>query len=89
MGGFSGEFPWPLCCLSKTTIRSVCWPNGIWKEVLSAGTAPGALALLAKSSQLELLFTNVDLKGEIAAGIELAREAVNRSPNLKVLYTTE
>jgi DNA-binding response OmpR family regulator len=48
-----------------------------------------ASALLAKSSQLELLFTNVDLKGELAAGIELAREAVNRSPNLKVLYTTE
>ena len=58
-------------------------------EVLSAGTAPGALALLAKSSQLELLFTNVDLKGEIAAGIGLAHEAVNRRPNLKVLYTTE
>src|SRR5262249_22435685 len=58
-------------------------------EVLSAGTAPGALALLAKTSQLELLFTNVDLKGEIAAGIALARDAVNRSPNLKVLYTTK
>src|SRR6516165_6696848 len=58
-------------------------------EVLSAGTAPGALALLAKSSQLELLFTNVDLKGEIAAGIGLAHEAVNRRPNRKVLYTTE
>ena len=55
-------------------------------EVLSAGTAPGALALLAKSSQLELLFTNVDLKGEIAAGIGLAHEAVNRRPNLKVLH---
>ena len=58
-------------------------------EVLSAGTAPGALALVAKTSQLDLLFTNIDLKGEIAAGIELAQEAVNRSPNLKVLYTTE
>jgi DNA-binding response OmpR family regulator len=31
----------------------------------------------------------VDLKGEIAAGIELAQEAVKRSPNPKVLYTTE
>jgi CheY-like chemotaxis protein len=57
--------------------------------VLSAGTAPGALALLAKASELDLLFTNVDLKGEIAAGIELAQEAVKRSPNPKVLYTTE
>ena len=58
-------------------------------EVLSAGTAPGALALLAKSSQLELLFTNVDLKGEIAAGIGLAHEAVNRRPNLKERNLTD
>jgi CheY-like chemotaxis protein len=58
-------------------------------EVLSAGTAPGVVALLDKSSQVDLLFTNVDLKGEIAAGIELAHEAVNRIPDLKVLYTTK
>jgi len=58
-------------------------------EVLSAGTAPGALALLAKSPQLELLFTNVDLKGEIAAGIGLAHEAVNRRPNLKERNLTD
>jgi CheY-like chemotaxis protein len=58
-------------------------------EVLSAGTAPGALALLDKTSQLDVLFTDVDLKGEIAAGIELAQEAVKRKPNLKVLYTTD
>jgi DNA-binding NtrC family response regulator len=58
-------------------------------EVLSAGTADGALALLDKASKLDLLFTDVDLKDEIAAGIELAREAAARRPNLKVLYTTE
>ena len=89
MGGFFGDLPWPLCCLLKTTIRSACWPNRIWKNRDTRSCAPGALALLAKSSQLELLFTNVDLKGEITAGIGLAHEAVNRRPNLKVLYTTE
>jgi hypothetical protein len=47
---------------------------------LSAGTAPGALALVAKTSQLDLLFTNVDLKGKIAAGIELAQEAGQSQP---------
>lgn len=52
-------------------------------EVLSAGTAPGAIALLDKSSRVDLLFTNVDLKGEIAAGIELAHEAVNRIPEFE------
>jgi CheY-like chemotaxis protein len=58
-------------------------------EVLSAGSAPGALALLDKTSQLDLLFTDVDLKDEIAAGIELAQQAVKRKANLKVLYTTD
>ena len=58
-------------------------------EVFSAGTAAGALALLDKSLEIDLLFTNVDLKGKVAAGIELAREAVERQPGLKVLYTTE
>jgi two-component system cell cycle sensor histidine kinase/response regulator CckA len=58
-------------------------------EVLSAGTAPGALALLDKTSGVDLLFTDVDLKEEIAAGIELAQQAVKASPNLKVLYTTD
>ena len=58
-------------------------------EVLSAGTAPGALALLDKTSRVDLLFTDVDLKEEIAAGIELAQQAVKTSPNLKVLYTTD
>src|SRR5262249_21252700 len=58
-------------------------------EVLSAGTAPGALALLDKTSRVDLLITDVDLKEEIAAGIELAQQAVKTSPNLKVLYTTD
>jgi CheY-like chemotaxis protein len=53
-------------------------------DVLSAGTAAGALALLDKTAQVDVLFTNVDLKGEIAAGIELAHEAARRKPNLKV-----
>jgi len=58
-------------------------------EVLSAGTAAGALALLDKTSQVDLLFTDVDLKDEVAAGIERAQQAAKRSPNLKVLYTTD
>src|SRR5215469_3754536 len=58
-------------------------------EVLSAGTPDGALALLEKSPHVDILFTDVDLKGEIAAGIDLAQEAFKRKSNLKVLYTTE
>ena len=45
--------------------------------------------MLEKSLHVDILFTNVDLKGEIAAGIDLAQEAFKRKSNLKVLYTTE
>ena len=44
-------------------------------EVLSAGTAPGALALLDKTSRVDLLITDVDLKEEIAAGIEPSKRS--------------
>ena len=57
-------------------------------QVLSAGTLQGAMALLEKTSHVDLVFTDLELKGDIAAGIELAREAVGRLPHLKVLYTT-
>ncbi len=56
--------------------------------MLSAGTAGGAIAILKKADHVDLLFTDVDLKGEIAAGIDLAVDAKQVHPNLKVLYTT-
>jgi len=57
-------------------------------EVLSAGTPQGAIALLEKAPQVDVVFTDLDLKGDIHAGIELARAAIARWPHLKVLYTT-
>jgi CheY-like chemotaxis protein len=57
-------------------------------EVLSAGTPIGALALLRQSAPVDLLFTDLDLKGDIQAGIELAKAAVKLCPRLRVLYTT-
>jgi CheY-like chemotaxis protein len=63
-----------------------------WEEqghqVLSAGTPQGAIAILEKNPHVDLLFTDLDLKGDIHAGIELAKQAAGRWPNLKVLYTT-
>ena len=44
-------------------------------EVLSAGTPQGAIALLEKAPHVDVLFTDLDLKGDIHAGIELARQA--------------
>ena len=57
-------------------------------KVLSAGTPREALALLNMAPQIDLLFTDVDLTGDRDAALKLAREAVERSPNLKVLYTS-
>jgi CheY-like chemotaxis protein len=57
-------------------------------QVLSAGTAAGALAILHQSPPVDLLFTDLDLKGDIHAGIELAKAAVKLHPQLRVLYTT-
>jgi CheY-like chemotaxis protein len=42
--------------------------------VFSAGTPEGAVAILEKSPHLDVLFTDLDLKGNIAAGIELAQD---------------
>ena len=57
-------------------------------KVLSAGTPQGAIALLETTPHVDLLFTDLDLKGNIEAGIELAHDAIKRWSHLKVLYTT-
>jgi two-component system, response regulator PdtaR len=54
-------------------------------KVLSAGTPRGAIALLEKTPDVDVLFTDIDLKGDIAAGIDLARKVVERWPEMKVL----
>ena len=57
-------------------------------KTLSASTIPEALALLDSKEPIDVLFTDIGLKGEIHAGLELAKEAVKHRPDLKVLYTT-
>jgi DNA-binding NtrC family response regulator len=57
-------------------------------DVLSTRTPAGALAILQKSTAVDVLFSDLDLEGDIHAGIELARDAVKLKPELKVLYTT-
>jgi DNA-binding NtrC family response regulator len=57
-------------------------------RVLSAGTSDGALAILHTKTGIDLLFTDLDLKGDIHAGINLADEAIKILPQLRVLYTT-
>ncbi len=62
--------------------------EGQGHQVFSAGTPQGAIALLEQEPHVDVLFTDLDLKGNVDAGIELAKKAVGRWPHLKVLYTT-
>ncbi len=53
----------------------------------SADTMDGALAIL-DTEDIDVLFTDIGLHGEMHAGLELAKHARQRRPELKVLYTT-
>jgi DNA-binding NtrC family response regulator len=53
----------------------------------SADTTDGALAILDNQA-VDVLFTDIGLHGNLHAGLELAKQARERRPDLKVLYTT-
>jgi two-component system cell cycle sensor histidine kinase/response regulator CckA len=57
-------------------------------ETLSAANLEEALAVLAVADQVDLLFTDISLQGDVQAGLTLAQRATERHPALKVLYTT-
>jgi DNA-binding NtrC family response regulator len=57
-------------------------------ETLSAANLDEALAVLAVAKEIDLLFTDISLQGDIQAGLTLAQRATERRPPLKVLYTT-
>jgi CheY-like chemotaxis protein len=56
-------------------------------HVLEAASGPAALKILDAHPEITLLFTDVGLPGGMN-GRQLAQEARNRRPNLKVLFTT-
>ncbi len=57
-------------------------------HTVSAGTPKEALAVLTVAEGIDLLFTDINLRDEIHGGLDLAKEARRRKPDLKVLYTT-
>lgn len=57
-------------------------------QTVSAATAEEALAAFNVVERVDVLFTDVILKGRDHAGLELAKEAMQRHPDLKVLFTT-
>jgi CheY-like chemotaxis protein len=57
-------------------------------KTLSAATAEGALAILTGSEAVDALFVDIVLNGDMQAGIELAKRAIELKPRLKVVYST-
>jgi DNA-binding NtrC family response regulator len=57
-------------------------------QTVSAATADEALAVFDVVDRVDVLFTDIILKGDIHAGLDLAKEAVQRRPDLRVLFTT-
>jgi DNA-binding NtrC family response regulator len=57
-------------------------------RALSADTIDGALAILGGDEAVDVLFADIGLHGDMQAGLELAKHAVERRPRLRVLYTT-
>jgi len=57
-------------------------------KVLSAATADEALDILTGPEAVDALFVDIILKGDMQAGIEFAKRAVELRPELKVLYST-
>src|SRR5262249_25467689 len=57
-------------------------------KVLSAATRQGGRGGLEDAPNVGLLCTDMDLMGDVQAGIELAGQAAKRWRHLKVLYTT-
>src|SRR5215813_10645253 len=56
-------------------------------ETFSAATKEQALAIL-EVAKIDLLFVDIGLYEHRDIGLELAKQAVERNPELKVLYTT-
>src|SRR6516162_11029324 len=67
-------------------VRSLIEEQG--HKVLLAATADEALAILNGPEALDALLVDIILKGDMQAGIEFAKRAVELKPDLKVLYST-
>jgi DNA-binding NtrC family response regulator len=62
--------------------------QGEGHETLSAATLDQAIALLEGDKKIHLLFVDLGMQGDPEAGLKLASMAVEKRPELKVLYTS-
>ena len=57
-------------------------------DTLSASDADEALSFLRSAQHIDALFTDIYLKDSVLGGCELAHQAIELRPKLRVLYTT-
>jgi DNA-binding NtrC family response regulator len=57
-------------------------------DTIAAATRKDALAVLRSDQPVDVLFTDINLRGEKRAGLALAEKAVELRPELGVIYTT-
>jgi DNA-binding NtrC family response regulator len=57
-------------------------------RTLSAASPGEALAVLDANDTIDILFTDIELQGDLEAGFNLAQKAIGRHPELRVLYTS-
>ena len=62
--------------------------QGWGHHTLSASDVDEALSLLRSPQHIDALFTDIYLKTEVLGGCELAFQAIQLRPELRVLYTT-
>jgi two-component system, response regulator PdtaR len=62
--------------------------EGLGHSTLSVSSQTDALALINEADDVDVLFTDIRLPESNLAGFELAQQARERNPSLKVLYTT-
>ncbi len=62
--------------------------QGWGHRTLSASDGEEALSLLRSPQRIDALFTDIYLKTAVLGGCELAHQAIELRPKLRVLYTT-
>jgi two-component system cell cycle sensor histidine kinase/response regulator CckA len=57
-------------------------------QTVTAATMDEAVAVLDQSAGIDILLVDIELFGDVDAGLNLARRAVDRRPDLDVLYVS-
>ena len=73
---------------AEILVLAQSFPEEQGHQTLLAPTADEALAILTRSEAADALFVDVILNGNMQAGIELAKRAVELKPGIKVVYST-